>query len=421
MFIVYSLLAVLALVGHTALWTTIINQLHATRLPKPGIKLVNLIGLGSLCVLPLVYAWRILSLGGEAFELPAGSASQALPQWYLFACVALSFVALPMWLRNRLRPAPHVLRREQGQRYDMVERLGHAPMGKGLSRYLTRLPGNECFQLELSEKELEIPRLASPLDGLTISHLSDVHFTGAIDKRFFVEVMELTNQLESDVILITGDLVDKADCIDWVPDTFGRLRARYGVYVIFGNHDVRLKSHISRLRERLIDCGLHYLGASWTRIEADQTNIYLAGNELPWIKPAADLRGCPPRREDPSSLKILLSHSPDQFAWARQRDFDLMLAGHNHGGQIQLPVIGPLFSPSRYGVRYANGTFYSEPTVMHVSRGISALDPLRYNCPPELARLVLRSPHVMQSEQVAITSHQLATANRAYSGAPADR
>jgi predicted MPP superfamily phosphohydrolase len=84
-----------------------------------------------------------------------------------------------------------------------------------------------------------------------------------------------------------------------------------------------------------------------------------------------------------------LAHTPDQIEWARVHDFDLMLAGHTHGGQIQLPGFGAVLSPSRYGVEYAEGTFYEHPTLMHVSRGISGTRQLRLNCPPELTKLIL--------------------------------
>lgn len=392
MWFALALITLLAFIGHTALWTTFVNQLHATRLPKPAIHVVNLIGLGSLCALPLFYLWWIPTHGTEALSFAMPTSGANLPAFYVQLCAALGVVALPIWLRRRLRGPIPQLTEKSAVRHDMARRLGYPPLGSGLSRVLTRLPGNECFLLEVTEKELELPRLSARLDGLTISHLSDIHFAGAIDKQFFVEVMEMTNELESDLILITGDLVDKAACIEWVPDTFGRLRAKHGVYCIFGNHDIRLKGQLGRLRTALVDCGMRYVGGQTTRLEIEDTSVYLAGNELPWIRPAAEVRSWPPRREDPDALRVLLAHSPDQYPWARERDFDLMLAGHNHGGQIQLPVVGPLFSPSRFGVRYASGTFYESPTLMHVSRGVSALDPLRYNCPPELAKLVLRAP-----------------------------
>jgi predicted MPP superfamily phosphohydrolase len=66
-----------------------------------------------------------------------------------------------------------------------------------------------------------------------------------------------------------------------------------------------------------------------------------------------------------------------------------MLAGHNHGGQVRLPLVGPLISPSLYGTRYSGGVYYEAPTLLHVSRGISGEHPLRWNCLPELAQLVL--------------------------------
>jgi predicted MPP superfamily phosphohydrolase len=87
-----------------------------------------------------------------------------------------------------------------------------------------------------------------------------------------------------------------------------------------------------------------------------------------------------------------LSHSPDQIHWAREHRFDLMLAGHTHGGQIRIPGLGTVIAPSKYGAKYASGAFYVPPTVLHVSRGVAGLTPVRWNCPPEIAKLVLRIP-----------------------------
>jgi predicted MPP superfamily phosphohydrolase len=68
-----------------------------------------------------------------------------------------------------------------------------------------------------------------------------------------------------------------------------------------------------------------------------------------------------------------------------------MLAGHNHGGQIRLPYLGALISPSHYGWRYAGGLYHEPPTLLHVSRGVAGDHCLRLNCPPELALLTLTS------------------------------
>ena len=68
-----------------------------------------------------------------------------------------------------------------------------------------------------------------------------------------------------------------------------------------------------------------------------------------------------------------------------------MLAGHTHGGQGRLPLIGPVLSPSFHGSRYASGDFYKSPTTMHVSRGLSGTHLIRINCRPQLSLLTLRA------------------------------
>jgi hypothetical protein len=168
----------------------------------------------------------------------------------------------------------------------------------------------------------------------------------------------------------------------------GKLKSRYGCFYILGNHDRRATE--SRLKEALAAIGLIHVGNNWHQVTVNDAPLVVAGNELPWYKPAADLSNCS-RREADWATRLLLAHSPDQFAWAQANEIDLMMAGHLHGGQIRLPIVGAITSPSIFGVRYAAGVFQAGNTVMHVSRGVSALTPLRINCPPEIAILVLRA------------------------------
>jgi predicted MPP superfamily phosphohydrolase len=127
-------------------------------------------------------------------------------------------------------------------------------------------------------------------------------------------------------------------------------------------------------------------------LEIRGESLLLAGNELPWIAPAADLSRTGPPLAEGGAARILLAHTPDQIEWARAFDIDLMLCGHTHGGQIRLPWVGAIFAPSRQGVKFDCGVFEFMPTVLHVTRGIAGKLPLRWNCAPEIVLLTLRSP-----------------------------
>ncbi|HVY58387.1 MAG TPA: hypothetical protein VHA77_11100, partial [Xanthobacteraceae bacterium] len=97
--------------------------------------------------------------------------------------------------------------------------------------------------------------------------------------------------------------------------------------------------------------------------------------------------------------------------WARRRRYDLMLAGHTHGGQIRFPIIGALLAPSIYGTRYAGGLYYKSPTLMHVSRGVSGLFPVRYNCRPEITLLRLVGTAATQTRDDAAPDAEEALAS----------
>jgi predicted MPP superfamily phosphohydrolase len=325
---------------------------------------------------------------------------------YLAVCWAAAGLGLGVWTARRLAGRPKIIRSCRAQRLalDMAEppdaagdgpnfraaKMGLSPSRaaagrSGLWRRAARLPGNQVLDLELTQCEIEIARLAPELDGLTIVQLSDFHFTGRVDLGYFRAVVRHANDLRPDLVAITGDIVDVPGCLDWIGDTLGRLSARYGVYYVLGNHDLRCD--VAQLRAAMQAAGLTDVGGRWIEAAVRGVPVVLAGNELPWIAPAATL----PPRAAAGPLRIALSHSPDQLAWARANAVDLMLAGHTHGGQIRLPLLGPLLTPSRYGVCYAAGLFHRPPTILHVSRGLSGEYPLRINCPPELAQLVLRA------------------------------
>lgn len=385
------LLLFLALFGHAVLWIGLVNRLHGTSLTRSLVRFLSGLCLAAVTLIPVGFAIGFFQSG---FGPISWFALPGIIVAYVVLCWVLGVVILVRWIWSRLthRPA-EVIQSDRSRRFRPTRKSDpESPSSEDhMHHFLARLPGNQILQIDCTERFLEVPRLAPALDRLSIVHMSDLHFTGKVGKAFFQEVMHLSNERQPDLVAISGDLVDTDECIDWIPDVLGLLKARHGVYFVLGNHDLRVDT--KRLRRTLAEAGLTDLGGRWIQREINGATVVLAGNELPWFPPAADMQGSPPRDDGQNPLRILLSHSPDQLDWAVAGDFDLMLAGHLHGGQIRLPWIGPILAPSSRGVFYASsGTHYQEPTILHVSRGLSGEVPVRLNCPPELTQLVLCTP-----------------------------
>lgn len=376
-------------IGHLAIWVMVINRLHATNLPRPLIKTIDKGIYLAVLAIPAAVVYQLmpatsaigawLNSTGIAFALGL----------YVWFSMAISIGVSIVWLgrrtamsRNAALVSNHTTKRSASAE------LGLRPVAGWQTHLAASLPFNQIFDLDINTKTLHVPNLPEALDGLSIAHLSDIHMTGRITQPFFDYVVDRTNELDADLVCITGDIVEKVPCLEWIAPTLGRLDANYGKFFILGNHDLRIRDEAA-VRKTLVEAGLTDLGGRARFHSVHGERVLLAGNELPWFGPAPNLQVFEPPMDEHSPFKILLSHSPDQIYWAVLRGFDLMLAGHCHGGQICLPFIGPLVSPSYFGVKYASGLFQEGPTLLHVSRGVSGLEPLRFNCPPELTKLVL--------------------------------
>jgi predicted MPP superfamily phosphohydrolase len=394
---VHVCIALLALAGHGACWLAAANRLEALGGSRRAVKFrmlalhLLMLGLGATS------AWAFRGVLWPSENGVIGPAPGWLAVAYASFCVAVALVGIPAFIgRHLLFRPPAALRSNHTARHDIRALARRDLTADWITRAQLALPGNESLWIDVHEKQLALPRLDPALDGLSVAHLSDLHFTGKIGKTYFEHAIRLVGDMDADLIALTGDIVEAAGCLDWIPDLLGRLRAPLGLYFVLGNHDQRVD--VGRLRALLADCGWTDLAGRWQRVEARGRCLLLAGDERPWFAASPDLAAMPGDSEDRRAegdppLRVLLAHTPDRYAWARRANFDLMLAGHTHGGQIRLPLVGPIVAPSLHGVKYASGTFHEGATVLHVSRGLSGLHPLRWNCPPELTKLVLRSEH----------------------------
>jgi predicted MPP superfamily phosphohydrolase len=384
------LLALVALLGHFALFVATFNRLHGMAMYRPlrrYLELLLLLGFLGVGVWHGLGWWQ--TGAGPAQHWRESEAWPSLGYGDLCLLAAVAVVPYWLWPRMVFRNPAQLLSCESWTT-DVEAELGPLERHGTQARLFARFPGNEVYKLQTNRKTLQLASLPSELAGLTITHLSDLHFTGELSQAYFDHVVDAANRLTSDAIVLSGDIIESEACLPWLTATLGRLQAPLGKYFVLGNHDKRMPQ-VDRVRQLMRENGWIDLGGQCHVAVWKNCRVLLAGNEQPWFPAVAD----PTLREaqeaaGPDAFRLLVAHSPDQLRWARRRSFPLMLAGHNHGGQIRFPLIGPLVAPSLHGTRYAGGLYYEAPTLLHVSRGIGGEHPLRWNCLPELTQLVLK-------------------------------
>lgn len=383
----------LALLGNCGFWLFCFNRLNATGFPRKITKVIEKSFIAACFLIPAciaLFEWRPLS--AWLLESSGGwwPAATSLFHYYGAWCVASAIVLGAIWLESRrcMFPPRHLLS-ARSKLYLVDELIEGGSIAKRMTAVFNALPGNQITDLDVSEKELQLARSIPGIDGLRIGHISDLHFTGQYRPEHYHFVIDRLLELQPDLIAISGDIIDYDKCLPWIESILGRLRAPIGCAFVLGNHDCRL-SDVPDLARRLTELGHLDVGTHnhWLSLPGGG-KIQLLGNERPWhnrrlATQPTQLAG------DEDGFRLGLTHSPDQFGWARRREIDLLLAGHTHGGQVRPPGIGPLVSPSWHGSRYASGVFFRSPTLMHVSRGVAGTHPLRWWCPTEISVLTIR-------------------------------
>ena len=248
----------------------------------------------------------------------------------------------------------------------------------------------EPSRLVVHQTTLPLPSWPRALDGFKIALLSDIH-AGApfIREEKLAAIVAETNRTTPDLILLAGDFVvgneplSRPIAPEIIAKGLSGLRARLGIYAVLGNHDEW--EDAARIRGALEAEGIHVLDNEVTEIHDRGASIWIAG--------LADLM----TREQKiaatigkaGDLVIALTHEPDSFPDMPSR-VALTLAGHTHGGQVALPLLGALVVPSRYGQRYAAGHIVEGGKHLFVTTGIgTSILPVRFGVTPEIAVLTL--------------------------------
>ncbi|MGD2207484.1 MAG: metallophosphoesterase [Anaerolineae bacterium] len=266
--------------------------------------------------------------------------------------------------------------------------LGAAALAAGGLGYAYAL---EPDWLTVERVQVRVRELPPTLDGLTVAHLSDLHWGAYTGPREVRGAVQKVNALLPDLVVLTGDYVlGSAEYATPCARELSALRAPLGVFAIPGNHDYW--TDIDVVADQLRAAGLPLLRNAAHRLEiSDGQPLWLVGVDDVWERHhdlGAALDGVP--LDEPV---LLLVHEPDfadEVARASHRIL-LLLAGHSHGGQVNLPLLGRPILPW-LGRKYPAGLRAVPGSTLQVytSRGIGVIaPPVRFNCRPEVALLTL--------------------------------
>jgi predicted MPP superfamily phosphohydrolase len=252
--------------------------------------------------------------------------------------------------------------------------------------------------LELNQVDVPVADLPPAFQDFRIVQLSDFHCSRRVSPVYLGEAVDLAQDQGGDVIVLTGDFVHKGyRHVRHAAQALGRLRAPLGVYAVLGNHDYSVRSALGLRRyrqlyrvitEALRDQGIRVLHNEAVTLLRGQGSVHLAGVADLWSR-TCDLERALGglHSQDPC---ILLAHNPCTIERLRPHHrCDLMLSGHTHGGQINLPRLGRV-TLGRNGKRFAAGMYRHRDTYLYVNKGVGFGFRVRYGVRPEVAVLRLR-------------------------------
>lgn len=363
--------------------------------------------------------WPLLLAGGMAFLLAVFFLSPStgfpardhLPLPVVAALYLWHLVVLPVWLvfspavglvsflSARAGRASGPAESESGgsgwnRRNFLVYAMTAAPAALLLGTTSVSIP--QLRQFRIRRFELALPRLPPALEGLTLAHVSDVHVGPFTSGDVLKRIIRATNQLNADLVLLPGDLINHN--LDDLPEAIAlvhALKARHGVFLCAGNHDLMPGPEEFERRTKAAGVNLLMNEERTLSIRGEQVQIlglrwgtrrfnhaYDTSDEA--ISEALkELLG----QRDMAAFPILLAHHPHALDPAAEAGLPLVLSGHTHGGQLMINEdLG--FGPALF--RYWSGIYQKSGSTLAVSNGVGNWFPLRTAAPAEILHLTLR-------------------------------
>lgn len=246
-------------------------------------------------------------------------------------------------------------------------------------------------------------------DGLRIALLSDIHGgSNYVDEQRLRTVVAKTNEQNPDMIVLLGDFVSQKMegkfgqrplkmSVETIAENLKGLKASYGVFVVMGNHDGEHGE--KKVADAFTNIGYKVLQNEVATIQKDGKTLRILGTKdhlrltKSWKETSAELKQL---AETAGEGKLMvLQHSPDVFPIVTSElsispDLSLFLAGHTHGGQVWLPIVGRMMVPSTFGQKYAYGHVREKNVDLYTTSGVGmSVLPIRFMVPPEIVILTI--------------------------------
>ena len=256
----------------------------------------------------------------------------------------------------------------------------------------------QCWGLTVTHTGVVLSGLPSEFDGYTVVHLSDLH--GHEYGEGSADLLALVREQKPDLIVITGDLIDREEQLQMIPALAKGLASITSTYYVTGNHEWGLGTGtVKDLKNLLAQCGVTALSNEYEILERNGARLALAGVDDPngyADQKTPEALYAQIEDEAPGLFTVLLAHRNDHFDQYAAAGYDFVLSGHAHGGIVRLPFVGALMGPGReLFPEWTSGVYALGNSTLFVSRGLGTntvpFRGFRIFNRPELAIITLRA------------------------------
>jgi len=347
-------------------------------------------------ILPVIYIVTYLIIGRRAIPVFAGDSLLidllfSYPFWIALVILVQLFVLfafLDLLEIAVLRFVPSAMEWPRG-----ISTRIHVSLVVIVAFYSMVTIARDTWTTRVVEHTVSLPAQFKSLHGFRIAQISDVQGDGRTTAKVLRQYVAKVNSLHPDIVLFAGDLVTSGTSyIDSTAEILGELRSRLGTVAAIGDHDMfSNKIMVSDAMERR---GIRVIEDSTIMLSVDSSRVAISVVTYTYSqRPTADKLGSLPTGTG-GAYKIFLVHQPAEklVQFAKDRGYDLFVAGHTHGGGLAFGVPGLfLVAPASLETRFLSGLYKIGEMFVSVTNGLGfTISPVRFNAPAEISILNLQ-------------------------------